>query len=111
MKIINIVIYATSTGKQPFIDWKKRLDTKVSAIISARLARIRDGNFGDCKPIKNSGGIYEFRISYGSGYRLYFGKSGTTIVVLLVGGDKGSQNRDIEKAKKYWLDFKEQKNG
>jgi putative addiction module killer protein len=63
-----------------------------------------------CKQ-KGGGGVYEFRINYGAGYRIYYGKSGTTIVVLLVGGDKGSQDRDIEKAKRYWLDFKEQKHG
>lgn len=111
MKIVDIILYTTSTGKQPFVDWKKKLDTKTSAVVSARIARIRDGNFGDCKPIKGGDGVYEFRIDYGAGYRIYYAKSGTTIIVLLVGGDKGSQDRDIAKAKRYWLDFKEQKHG
>ncbi|MCF7799648.1 type II toxin-antitoxin system RelE/ParE family toxin [Candidatus Babeliales bacterium] len=109
MNIIEIIVYTTNTGKKPFTEWQEKLDTKTEAIILIRLARVRNGNFGDCKQIKNGQGIYEFRINYGSGYRIYFGKDGNKIVVLLIGGDKGSQSRDITKAKRYWLDFKEQK--
>ena len=111
MKIVNIIFYTTKTGKQPFVEWQKKLDTKVESIVLARLARVRGDNFGNCKQIKKMEGIYELRIDYGAGYRIYYGKSGTTIVVLLVGGDKGSQKRDIAKAKRYWIDFKEQKHG
>ncbi len=75
-----------------------------------RLARVRGGNFGDCTQIKGGEGIYELRIDYGAGYRIYYGKSGATVVVLLVGGCKSSQSRDIARAKRYWLDFKEQEN-
>ncbi len=67
------------------------------------------GNFGDAKRIKGGEGVLELRISYGPGYRIYFGKDGSTVVVLLIGGDKGSQNRDIAKAKRYWLDYKDLK--
>ena len=109
MKPIDIIFYITSTGKQPFSEWKRSLDTKTSAIISARIARIRSGNFGDCKSIRGGEGVCEFRINYGAGYRIYYGKADAAIIVLLVGGDKRSQNRDIIKAKRYWLDFKEQK--
>lgn len=65
------------------------------------------GNFGDAKMIKGGEGIWELRIDYGPGYRVYFGKQGATIVILLTGGDKKSQNRDIAKAKRYWLDYKD----
>lgn len=109
--IIDIIFYTTDTDKQPFVEWQKGLTTKVESIVLTRLARIRSGNLGDCKYIKNSDGVFELRIDFGSGYRIYFGKQGTIIIVLLIGGDKGSQNRDIEKAKRYWLDFKEQKHG
>lgn len=105
---INIVFYTTNTGNQPFVNWQKKLDTQTEAVVLARLARIRSGNFGDCKKIKG-GGIYELRVDYGSGYRIYYGKKGTSIIVLLVGGDKGSQNSDIIKATRYWLDFKGKK--
>jgi putative addiction module killer protein len=57
--------------------------------------------------IKGGEGVWELRIDYGPGYRIYFGKKGTTIVILLTGRDKKSQDRDIAKAKKYWLDCKD----
>jgi len=66
------------------------------------------GNFGDCKPV--SAGVFEFRLHFGSGYRIYYGKDGSTIILLLCGGDKNTQNRDIKKAKQYWKDYQEQKN-
>ena len=108
--IIKIIIYTISSGKQPFIEWQKELDTKTKAIILSRLARIRGGNLGDCKHIKGGGGIWELRIDYGPAYRIYFGKKVTTIIVLLIGGDKRSQSRDITKAKRYWLTYKESSN-
>ena len=106
-----IILYTTDTGKQPFVEWQEKLDTKTESIILVRLARIRSGNFGDCKQIKVEKGLYELRIDYGAGYRIYYGKSGSTIVVLLVGGSKKSQDRDIIKAQRYWLDFKEKEHG
>lgn len=104
-----IIIYKTSSDKSPFFEWQKKLDSKVRGIIRTRIARLRLGNYGDVKSIKNSDGIYEVRISFGAGYRIYFGQEGKSIIVLLVGGDKGSQKRDIEKAKQYWLDYKDNK--
>jgi len=108
MSFIKIVIYSTHTGKVPFSDWEDRLDTKTQAIIAGRLDRIRLGNFGDSKPIKGGQGVKELRIDYGPGYRVYYGMQGTTVVVLLVGGDKGTQSRDVEKAKRYWSEYKEE---
>ena len=107
IETIKIILYTTSAGKQPFVEWQKTLTVKVESIVISRLARIRDGNFGDHKPLSGGDGVYELRIDYGPGFRVYYGKKGATIVVLLVGGDKGSQSRDIAKAKRYWLDFKE----
>lgn len=77
-------------------------------MIKSRINRIRLGNFGDAKMLKGTGGIWELRIDWGPGYRIYFGKAEKMIVMLLTGGDKKSQTRDIEKAKRYWLDYKEQ---
>lgn len=107
MGLIDIFIFTTNTGKAPFSDWLGELDIKTRAIIRTRLDRIKLGNFGDCKSVKAGGGIKELRIDYGSGYRIYFGMKGTIVVILLMGGDKKSQNRDIAKAKRYWLEFKE----
>ena len=102
METIIIQIYSTGIGKQPFNEWLYSLDKTTRFIVSARIVRIRAENFGDCKRIVGSS-IWELRIACGPGYRIYFGRSGSKVVVLLVGGDKGSQLRDIAKAKKYWL--------
>ena len=107
MSFINIVIYKTSAGKVPFIDWLEDLDKTTRSIVKTRLDRLRLGNFGDTKSIKNGEGIRELRIDHGPGYRIYYAMQGTKIVILLVGGDKRSQTRDITKAKHYWLEYEE----
>lgn len=77
--------------------------------MDARLQRIKLLEaFGDCKSIKN--GIYELRFITSSGPRVYFAKDGNQVVLLLVGGNKGTQSKDISKAKEYWLDFKTRRN-
>lgn len=106
MIMIEIVMYATGTGQEPFSDWQDKLDKKTKAIIMQRLDRIRFGNFGDAKRLQGVSGIWEFRIDYGPGYRVYFGKEGSTIVILLTGGSKKNQIKDIAKAKQYWLNYK-----
>ena len=107
MNLTKIIIYTTKTGRSPFSDWRDDLDTSTRAVIRARIERIRLGNFGDSKRIKNGGGIWEIRIDYGPGYRIYFGISKMIVLVLLLGGDKRSQDRDIAKAKKYWIECRE----
>ena len=107
MELIKIVIYSTKTGKEPYSDWQDRLDKTTRAIVRNRLERIRLGNFGKAKVIKGSKDIWEIVLDFGPGYRIYYGKKGSTIILLLVGGEKKSQERDIEKAKQYWLDGKE----
>lgn len=100
-----LILYEKSNGKTPFSDWMRNLkDVKARATIRARLNRIQLGNFGDCKNIGE--GVFELRIAYGPGYRVYFGHDGEKIVVLLCGGDKRSQARDIENAKIYFTDYK-----
>ena len=107
MSLIKIVIYATDTGKEPFSEWENGLDKKIRAIVMKRLDRIKLGNFGDAKRIQGSTGIWELRIDHGPGYRIYFGREETTIVILLTGGSKKSQTRDITKVKQYWIEYKE----
>jgi putative addiction module killer protein len=70
--------------------------------VLTRITRLRLGNFGDCKIIKRTNIIFELRIDYGPGYRIYFGKKDQALVILLIGGDKKSQESDIAKTKKYW---------
>jgi len=81
-----------------FRAWLARLRDKLArAIILRRLDRIAMGNFGDAKPVGD--GVSEFRIDHGPGYRVYFVRRGDTVIVLLCAGDKGSQARDIARAK------------
>ena len=104
MEEIEIEIYETTTGKRPFEIWLEGLkEIHTKARISIQLDRLRLGNFGDCKTLQE--GVSELRIHYGSGIRIYYGKIGNRIVLLLCGGDKGSQDRDINKAKKYLKDY------
>lgn len=105
---IKVLFYTTSSGKQPFTDWANDLDFKAQSIVYARIARLKAGILGDCKQLKGAEGIWELRIQYGAGYRIYFGKKGNQIVILLTGGDKASQDRDIVKAIKYWQTYKEE---
>src|SRR5271155_5092714 len=106
MSIIKIIIYKTKTEKEPFTQWLLNLDQATRAVIITRLKRVTLNNFGDCKLLKNSSGVWELKIDYGSGYRIYFGKQSNIIIILLVGGDKKSQNRNIEKAQRYWIEYK-----
>ena len=100
-----LVEYVASNGKSPFAEWLNRLkDIMARAVIRKRLNRIRLGNCGNTEPVGN--GVYELKIYYGSGYRAYYGLDGNSLVVLLCGGDKSSQVRDIEKAKEYWKDYR-----
>lgn len=109
MAKIKIDYYETSSGKSPFVEWLEDLDKPIRYIIKTRLARVMVGNFGDCHPVKGAPGIGELRFDIGAGYRIYYGKQGDEIVILLVGGDKRTQSRDIEKAKRYWRDYKGKK--
>ena len=106
MSIIKIDYYETSRGKQPFVDWQENLDDADQAIINVRLARVRLGNFGDCTRLKGGEGVWELRIDVGPGWRIYYGKKGLNIVLLLMGGIKKSQTKDIATAQRYWLDYK-----
>ena len=73
--------------------------------IDKRLERLEDGNIGDCQSV--GAGVFELRLHFGPGYRIYFGQIENTLVLLLCGGDKASQARDIELAKTYWKEYKE----
>jgi len=100
MDAIEIELYALPSGKEPYTEWESRLSRDVQAIVSTRLARIRGGNFGNRESVGS--GVYELKIHYGPGYRIYYGMRGKTIVILLCGGDKSSQKKDIKKAKEFW---------
>ena len=98
-------IFITDEGRKPFSEWFGSLrNIKARAKVRVRLDRMSLGNFGDCHGIGE--GVQELRIDFGPGYRVYFGQEGATIVLLLCGGDKSTQNKDIEVAKRYWNEYR-----
>ena len=98
--------YADQKGEEPFRDWLYGLrDRAAFARITVRLDRVELGNFGFCKSVGN--GVFELKIDYGPGYRVYYAISGKTVVLLLMGGDKSTQAKDIETAKSYWASHRE----
>lgn len=108
MKAVEKILrkYADASGRCPFDTWFNSLkDKRAQAIIDARLTRLRQGNFGKCRSVGD--GVMELKIHHGPGYRVYFGREGEKIVILLCGGDKSTQSKDIEKAKIYWSEYKE----
>jgi putative addiction module killer protein len=99
-----LIVYATPSEKEPFTDWLNGLrDVVGRKRILARIARLEQGNYGDCETVGE--GISELRIFFGPGYRVYFGENGDYIVILLCGGDKSSQDQDIQLAKAYWQEY------
>jgi putative addiction module killer protein len=102
--------YLTEYGENPFRAWLGTLDTTARTRIQARVLRFETGNLGDHKSV--GGGVCEARVDFGPGYRVYFGRVGSVVIVLLVGGDKATQAKDIKLAKAYWARYlKEQKDG
>lgn len=98
-------MYETREGTRPFDNWLRSLrDSRARQRVRTRINRLRLGNFGDYKAVGD--GICELRIDYGAGYRVYYGRVGDRIVILLVGGDNRTQDRDIETAREYWADYK-----
>lgn len=99
-----VIVFADKNGKEPFTQWLYGLkDVMGRKRILIRITRLEHGNFGDCEPVGE--GVSELRLFFGAGYRVYFGEDAENIVVLLCGGDKGSQQQDIKKAKTFWREY------
>lgn len=102
--------YETADGKKPFDKWLFGLKDKATiARILVRLDRVAFGNLGDVKSVGE--GVSELRLSFGSGYRIYFAQDGDKIILLLCGGDKSSQDKDIKTAKIYLEDYRRRSHG
>lgn len=99
--------YETIKGRVPYDEWFEDLDENTQARIDARLDRVSLGNLGDCKNVGN--GVHELRLFFGPGYRIYFGQFQNRIILLLCGGDKSTQSRDIKKAQILWQKFLKEK--
>lgn len=103
--MIELLRYQRDDGREPFSEWLNGLRDKVAqARIRVRLRQVQAGNFGDCEPVGE--GVSELRVHVGAGYRVYCGRHGRTVVLLLCGGDKGSQVADIKRAKELWAEWK-----
>lgn len=100
--------YITPDGRIPFAEWRNSLRDRKAILIIDNMRRVRLGNFGDCRSVGER--VCELRIDYGSGYRIYFGQIGSTIVLLLCGGNQSTQAQDIRKAKEYWADCERSEN-
>ena len=104
-----ITIYITVDGEEPFTKWLERLsDKRARAKIRTKIDRVSLGNLGDHKSVDK--GVVELRVDYGPGYRIYCGLEGQTLVILLCGGDKDSQDKDIQQAQTYWADYRSREN-
>jgi putative addiction module killer protein len=103
--MVKVRRYQRIDGSVPLTEWLADLrDARARSNLEIRIRRVSLGLLGDIKPVGE--GVLELRVDLGPGYRIYLGRHGTQLVILLAGGDKGSQLADIAKAKAYWLDWK-----
>ena len=101
---ISAVEYLDAGGRSPFGKWFEALAPANAAKVATAIVRLEQGNFSNAKSL--SGGLFEYRMTFGPGYRVYFGKDGDTLIILLAGGTKRRQSRDIETARNRWRDYK-----
>jgi len=105
METLKVIVYRTEAGVDAFDEYVNSLkDRSAASKIRVRVTRAKFGNFGDHKSIGQ--GIIELRINFGPGHRVYVGLHGSELIVLLCAGDKSTQVKDIEKAIRYWADYK-----
>ena len=104
---VEILEYVDAAGRSPFGRWFTGLDATAAAKVTITLARIEQGNFSSVKGV--GAGVFESRIDFGPGYRLYFGKDGETLVILVGGGTKKRQSQEIAAAQARWADYKQRK--
>lgn len=102
--MLELRYFLASDGGSPFEKWFADLDATAAAKVTTALVRLEQGNLSSAKAVGE--GVWEYRINWGPGYRVYFGRAGNVLVVLLTGGTKQRQQRDIENAKAHWADYK-----
>ena len=105
--MIELRYYQTGNGKSPFEEWFCGLDAQAAAKVTKALVRLEQGNLANAKGVGQ--GVLEYRIDWGPGYRVYFGRDGDVLVILLTGGTKKRQQRDIETAHELWADYKKRR--
>ena len=105
--MIEIREYVNTEGRSPYGKWFDGLNAQAAAKVATALVRMEQGNLSNAKGI--GAGVSEYRIDFGPGYRIYFGKDGDMLIILLGGGTKKRQQRDIEVAKTLWREYKQRK--
>jgi len=105
--MIDVREYNDREGRSPYGLWFDRLNAQAAAKVATALTRLANGNFSNVKGVGS--GVFECRIDFGPGYRVYFGKDGERLVILLGGGTKKRQQQDIETALARWQDYKRRK--
>lgn len=105
--MIEIRVYTTENGKAPYIEWLKKQDKTAMSRIRVAIDRLSAGNTGSLKSVGD--GVHEIKLTFGAGFRIYLGKEGDTVVILLHGGTKHRQSDDIAKAKAFWRDYLDRK--
>lgn len=105
--MIKVSEYVDERGKSPYAEWHDQLDARAAAKVTTALYRLEQENFLNTKGV--GGGIFEYILDFGPGYRIYFGKDGERAVIILGGGTKKRQQKDINTAKAYWQNYKARK--
>lgn len=105
--VVAVRQYLARDGKNPFGRWFDRLDVAAAVRVTTAIARMGEGNFSNVKGV--GAGVFECRLHTGPGYRIYFGKDGDAIIILLGGGTKQRQDRDIAEARERWADYQRRK--
>lgn len=105
--MIEIREYLDTQGRSPYARWFDRLNARAAAKVATALVRMEQGNLSNAKRV--GGGVSEYRIDFGPGYRVYFAKDGDTLIILLGGGTKKRQQKDIEAAQDLWREYKQRK--
>jgi putative addiction module killer protein len=100
---------AHTQGNSPFGQWFNALDAQAAAKIAAAIGRMEQGNLSNAKGV--GAGVMEYRMDTGPGYRIYFGRDGQTVVILLAGGTKRRQQKNIEAAQARWADYRRRNRG
>jgi putative addiction module killer protein len=107
--VLDIRYYLAPDGRSPFEGWFASLDAAARAKVTAAIARLGQGNLSNVKGVGES--VLEYRINFGPGYRVYFGRDGETLVILLTGGTKKRQPQDIARVIAMWADYKQRRRG
>lgn len=105
--MITVREYVDLEDRSPYARWFNRLNAQAAAKVAMALVRMERGNLSNVKSV--GGGVLEYRINFGPGYRIYFGKDGDALVVLLGGGTKKRQRQDVEVARSHWRDYRHRK--